>query len=269
VAGGTSSTRNFVHTIVNDNDMTDTATLASILLAGGAEEKDSLVMGEVRGNQIHGSTADGIHLQGGFSASACAVMAMTADNMVGNSAENGILLSAGTTQPVPLGNRQSQGAARQNTIAGQVLRNTVQESGESGIAVIGGFDSSTGEVVGNQAQEEVSGNTADGISCTDGIAGNTATCTGSDRILKTQASERVELSPSHGAQLQVSAALMQSLDAHMNNLRVKEEHIREQAEAIQDEHLRNRLERLGTRLEALQQTLAVRGVGQSHSRVDP
>jgi len=173
--------------------------------------------------------------------------------VVSNSGDNGIVVIGGTAESREFGT----GETRDNQITGTIVRNTVQGSVQDGIAVFGGFDNSSGTVIGNRAVQDIINNTADGIRCQDGIAGNTATCTQSGNIITASVETTPVSRVGEGQHSQASPAVVQDTPAlrlavHSRPLAAKTEQLRQRAQMMQDNRMRTKLLGFADRLDAIQ-----------------
>lgn len=220
---------------------------------------DNVVMGEIQGNEVMGGRGPGVFLTGGWSASKNMVDAMVADNVVTNPGFDGISVYAGTTQP----RGDNRDSARNNTVTGMILRNTVQGSTGADIAVFGGFDNSRGEVVGNLALQAISSNTVNRIRCEDGIAGNRAECTlsGNAGIADTMTAREGSSQPEEQSSSAVQTPAPEILPL-MERLTSRAEELRNRAQTETDARIQAELLRIVDRLEAMKNKVAARASEQ-------
>lgn len=247
----------FEFLMVADNIVTNSG--SGIELLGGFEASNNTFIGEIRGNEVQDSAGSGIDLRGGWFASGNMADAMVVDNTVTNSRGDGIHVYGGTTQP----QENIEGTARNNVFTGMILRNKVQSSTETDIAVFGGFDDSNGPVVGNLAKQDIIGNVAKSIQCADGIPGNKAECTFSGN---TGASNTIATSESSSQwQGQSSNALQKPAPPALpliERLTSRAEELRARAQTEQDTRIQAELLKIANRLDALKDKVAARAVGQ-------
>ena len=181
---------------------------------------------------------------------------LIADNTVTGSDREGILVAGGVVVGA------SGDSAQQNEAMGMVVDNMVQNSGGTGIAVVAGLLVVGTDVTGNVAREDLIGNTADGLTCEDGPAGNTAECTLQNNTDTTNSSLSHPNRLS-AVQQSVSPVLTQLLTRQIERLEQKDAELRTRAAQIDDDRLRQRLLGLCDKLEALRDKLAARRDGRS------
>jgi hypothetical protein len=249
--GGFLTSKNIVDAIAADNVLLDSK-VDGVIMGGGVETSNNIVMGQIRGNQMKGNTESGVFLTGGWSASGSMIDTMVADNIITNSVGNGIKIYGGTTQPF----MDSSGPARNNTSTGAILRNTIQGSSSDGVVVVGGFDNSRGEVIGNLARQKILNNTVNRTLCSDGIPGNRAECTfsGSASIFDWMTVQ--EGSQQEGQGSGTGETLATAVLPHLRRLTLRAEALRGRAQTEKDAHLRVELLKIAGRLNATKDKVA-------------
>jgi hypothetical protein len=247
-SGSFASADNVILGEIRGNELRGNLEKGVLLSSGFDGAQDNTILGEVRGNTVQDSVDSGVGLIAGWLASRNRIAASITDNVVTNSGNNGIVVIGGTAES----RESATGETSNNEITGEILRNTVQNSTENGIAVFGGFDSSSGAVVGNTARQEISNNTADGIRCENGIAGNSAICTGTDvpPALTTPTGFHPERPQADDKQMFVRGARARTSDDALGRLEAKIAQLHERAQEVTDDRVRTRLFAFAKRLAA-------------------
>jgi len=251
-SGSVTSLNNIIHSDIHGNELRGNGGKGASLSSGFADAQNNMILGTVQRNVVQNNTLSGIGLIAGWLASNNTVSALVTDNSVSNSGDHGIVVTGGTAES----RESATGETRNNEITGEILRNVVQGSGLEGIAVFGGMDNSSGTVTENRAQQTITTNTADGIRCEAGLAGNTATCTIANNTVtaavlagQREIQDRAQTNgsrpfPLSDRRLPLSKASGKRLDAKVQQLR-------ERAQQITDTRVRARLQGFASRLEAM------------------
>lgn len=254
--GALGESNNIVSATITENVITNSA-LSSIYLQSGASDAfDNTIMAEVQSNRVDNAGDRGMFMLAGSGASNNLLDTLIADNTVTGSDREGILVAGGVVVGA------SGDSAQQNEAMGMVVDNMVQNSGGTGIAVVAGLLVVGTDVTGNVAREDLIGNTADGLTCEDGLAGNTAECTLQNNTDTTNSSLSHPNRLS-AVQQSVSPVLTQLLTRQIERLEQKDAELRTRAAQIDDDRLRQRLLGLCDKLEALRDKLAARRDGRS------
>lgn len=249
-SGASGAEDNLVEGKVEDNTVSNNPA-GVVLSAGFQDAANNLLMSDVMGNDVQNSPNAGINVIGGWSAAGNTLDGVIEDNAVTDSGI-GIFVCSGTTTA----RQDNQGAAADNQVVTRIAENTVQNSADTGIVVVGGFDDSRGAVIRNAVEGDIIANQSDGIRCADNIEGNPATCTIEGN---TDTGQQPTSSPAAKAAFSAVEAVQspanERLAAHRDDLAEKTRQLRERAAATDDPQERDNLLRLGDRLQALEDKL--------------
>lgn len=251
-SGSVTSLNNVIHSDIQGNELRRNGGKGASLSSGFDNAQNNMILGTVQGNMVQNNAQSGVGLIAGWLASNNTVSALVTDNSVSNSGDNGIVVIGGTAEA----RESTTGETRNNEITGEIRRNVVQGSGIDGIAVFGGLDNTSGVVAKNRAQQNITNNTADGIRCEAGIAGNTATCTIADNtvtsaVLAAQSKGQDGTQPSGLRPFPASDHALPLSEASSKRLDAKVQLLRERAQHITDARVRARLQGFANRLEAM------------------
>jgi hypothetical protein len=199
-----------VNALVGENVVTGSGADGIFVESGSVTSLNNVIHSDIQSNELRGNGGKGASLSSGFAdAQNNMILGTVQGNVIQNNAQSGVGLVAGwlasnnTVSALVMDNSVSNsgdngivviggtaetresatGETRNNEITGEILRNVVHNSGLDGIAVFGGIDNTSGPVAENRVQQNITNNTADGIHCEAGLVGNTATCTIADNTV--------------------------------------------------------------------------------------
>jgi len=196
--------------------------------------------------------ADGMKVNGGVNSNDNLIDTLITNNEV-NGFRNGINVSGGYSD---------KNASIKNFVSAELISNLIDESnsklGGKGIAVVGGDRiPGGGTVVDNEVQAKVTNNVTDGIVCKDNIPGNIAKCVLSGNTDTSGGAKSAQAGYSTG----MSYSIQQQLSAHMEQIGIKEQQLRERAATLSDPRLQKRLLDLSDRLYETQHKMSARMAG--------
>ncbi|KAB2928851.1 MAG: hypothetical protein F9K25_11905 [Candidatus Contendobacter sp.] len=264
--GGSGGNNNKVIVKIHDNDLSDSLPVGKnftgVSINGGVgASSNNIITGEITYNRINtlNNSQDyktGLSVIGGYGFSTKDYIAKnnTADMLANNNEfrnlKDGVKVFGGYSK---------NNSSTDNKVFSELHSNLVENSRTNGINIIGGDrdQGSSSTVVGNEIQAKVTNNVTDGIVCKDNIPGNTAKCVLSGNTDTSGGAKSAQAGYSTG----MSHSAQQQLAAHMEQIGIKEQQLRERAATISDPRLQKRLLDLSDRLYEMQHKMSARMAG--------